>query len=52
MAIYHCSVKIIGRSSGRSAVGSSAYRAGERLENERDGIIHDYTKKVVSYIQK
>ena len=45
MAIYHCSVKIIGRSSGRSAVGSSAYRAGERLENERDGITHDYTKK-------
>ena len=45
MAIYHCSVKIIGRSSGRSAVGSSAYRSGERLENERDGITHDYTKK-------
>ena len=45
MAIYHCSVKIIGRSSGRSAVGSSAYRSGERLENERDGIVHDYTKK-------
>ena len=45
MAIYHCSAKIIGRSSGRSAVGSAAYRAGERLENERDGITHDYTKK-------
>lgn len=45
MAIYHCSAKIIGRSSGRSAVGSAAYRAGEKLENERDGMTHDYTRK-------
>ena len=45
MAIYHCSVKVIGRSSGRSAVGSAAYRAGEKLENERDGVTHDYTHK-------
>lgn len=45
MAIYHCSVKIIGRSSGRSSVASSAYRTGTKLCNERDGIIHDYTKK-------
>lgn len=45
MAIYHCAVKIIGRSSGRSSVGAAAYRAGERLENERDGRVHDYTGK-------
>lgn len=45
MAIYHCSVKVIGRSSGRSAVASSAYRAGENLYNERDGLTHDYTRK-------
>nr|CRY94717.1 hypothetical protein [uncultured prokaryote] len=45
MAIYHCSCKIISRSSGRSAVGASAYRSGEKLENERDGIVHDYTRK-------
>ena len=45
MAIYHCSVKIIGRSSGRSSVASSAYRSGEKLYNERDGLIHDYTSK-------
>lgn len=45
MAIYHLSVKVISRSSGRSAVGAAAYRAGEELKNERDGIIHDYTKK-------
>ena len=45
MAIYHCSCKVISRSSGRSAVGASAYRSGEKLENERDGIVHDYTHK-------
>lgn len=45
MAIYHSVTKIIGRTSGRSAVGSAAYRAGEKLENERDGMLHDYTRK-------
>ncbi len=45
MAIYHLSMKPIARSSGRSAVASAAYRAGERLENERDGLIHDFTRR-------
>jgi len=45
MAIYHCSVKIIGRSSGRSSVTAAAYRAGEKIANERDGKTHDYTRK-------
>jgi len=31
-AIYHLNVQIIGRSSGRSAVGSAAYRAAEKLK--------------------
>lgn len=45
MAIYHYSAQIIGRSQGRSAVASSAYRAGEKLENKRDGLTHDFSKK-------
>ena len=45
MAIYHCSIKIIGRSGGRSAVASSAYRSGEKLYNEETGITHDFTRK-------
>jgi hypothetical protein len=45
MAIYHCSIKIIKRSQGRSAVTAAAYRSGQRLTNEWDGITHDYTKK-------
>lgn len=45
MAIYHFKVKIINRKSGRSAVASAAYRSGEKLVNEYDGLEHDYTKK-------
>ena len=45
MAIYHLSMKPVSRASGRSAVASMAYRAGEKLINERDGITHDYTAK-------
>lgn len=45
MAIYHNSTKIIGRSNGRSAVGASAYRSGEKLYNEYDDTAYDFTKK-------
>lgn len=45
MAIYHCSVKVIGRNSGRSSVAAAAYRSGEKLLNEYDGVEHDFTRK-------
>jgi heme oxygenase len=45
VAIYHLHAQIIKRSSGRSAVAAAAYRAGEKIHNERDGITHDYTRK-------
>lgn len=45
MAIYHCSVKIISRSQGRSATGAAAYRAGEKIIDERTGLVHDYRRK-------
>ena len=45
MAIYHFSTKIIGRSGGRSAVASAAYRAGERLQDHKLGLDHDYREK-------
>ena len=45
MAIYHCSIKIISRASGRSAVASAAYRSGEKLYNEETGLTHDFTHK-------
>jgi hypothetical protein len=45
MSLYHLSVKVIGRSSGRSATGAAAYRAAERIFDERTGLIHDFTRK-------
>lgn len=45
MAIYHLSMKPVSRTTGRSAVAASAYRAGARLTNERDGVTHDFTHK-------
>ncbi|PBN45373.1 Ti-type conjugative transfer relaxase TraA [Sphingobium sp. D43FB] len=35
MAIFHFSVQVISRAAGRSAVAAAAYRAGERLHDER-----------------
>lgn len=45
MAIYHLSVKAVSRSAGRSATAAAAYRAGEKIVDERTGEIHDYTRK-------
>ena len=44
-AIYHCSIKIISRGKGRSAVAAAAYRSGEKLVNDYDGVVHDFSKK-------
>ena len=46
LAMYHLSVKYISRGQGRSAVGAAAYRSGEKLYNDYDGLTHDYTKKL------
>ena len=45
MAIYHFSVKAISRGEGRSAVAAAAYRAGEKLQDDKYGKEQDYTKK-------
>jgi hypothetical protein len=37
MAIYHFSAKVISRANGSSAVASAAYRAAERLHDDRLG---------------
>jgi len=41
----HAHVKSISRSAGRSSVAAAAYRAGEKLEDQRTGLTHDYTQK-------
>ena len=45
MAIFHSHVQVITRGKGKSAVAAAAYRAGETIKNEHDGIVHDYTRK-------
>jgi hypothetical protein len=45
VASYHLSVKTIKRSAGRSATAAAAYRAGCEIACEREGRVHDYTRK-------
>lgn len=45
VAIYHLSVKTISRSEGRTATAAAAYRAGDRIECDRTGEVHDYSRK-------
>jgi len=45
MAIYHLSVKTVSRSAGRSATAAAAYRSGARIACQREGRVHDYTRK-------
>lgn len=45
MAIFHLSVKTVARSKGQSATASAAYRAAEKIKDERTGELHDYTRK-------
>ncbi|MGH7075665.1 MAG: Ti-type conjugative transfer relaxase TraA, partial [Stellaceae bacterium] len=45
MAIYHLHVKVIGRTSGASAVASAAYRSASRLRDDRLERSHDFSAK-------
>ncbi|MCD7918902.1 MAG: MobA/MobL family protein [Clostridiales bacterium] len=45
IAIYHCSIQIISRSDGRSAVAAAAYRSGTNLVNEWSGRPANYDRK-------
>lgn len=41
----HSPVKLVQRSKGRTATAAAAYRSGTRIECERTGETHDYTRK-------
>ncbi|MFK8254204.1 MobQ family relaxase [Ancylobacter terrae] len=45
MALFSWSMQVIKRSSGRSAVAAAAYRAGEKLHDERADVTHDYRRR-------
>ncbi|MBI1331468.1 MAG: hypothetical protein GC165_01165 [Armatimonadetes bacterium] len=44
-AYFHFTVKVISRSTGRSAVACAAYRAGDKLHDRRYGATHDYVPR-------
>ena len=45
MAIYHLNAKIISRSNGQSATEAAAYRAAEKIYDERTRETFNYTRK-------
>jgi ATP-dependent exoDNAse (exonuclease V) alpha subunit len=45
MAVYFLNLKTFGRSSGSSAVSAAAYRAGERIRDERSGKTYDHSDR-------
>ena len=45
MAVYFLNLTTFGRSGGSSAVSAAAYRAGERIHDERTGRIYDHTDR-------
>ncbi len=45
MAIFHMQINTVSRSSGRNAPASAAYRAGERIRDERTGAVYDHRNR-------
>src|SRR5258708_21187176 len=45
MAKYFLHVKIFARGNGSKVTKAAAYRAGERIHDERSGSVHDYTER-------
>ena len=45
MAFFYLNISSVGRGAGRSAVASAAYRAGERLREERTGRVHNHAQR-------
>jgi hypothetical protein len=46
MAIYFLNIKTFGRGGGSSAPSAAAYRAGERIRDERTGRIYDHSERL------
>ena len=45
MAQFRLSAAIVSRSAGKSVVAATAYRAGEKLRDERTGDVKDYSRR-------
>jgi hypothetical protein len=45
MAIFHMDIKPVARGTGRTATAAAAYRAGERIRDERTGALYNHSKR-------
>jgi len=45
VATYRLQISPVGRSAGRRATAAAAYRAGERLRDERSGKLYNYSRR-------
>lgn len=45
MAIYHCSISNVSRAKGGSSCATLAYISGEKVHDDRLGIIYSYSRK-------
>jgi len=45
MAIFHMDIRPIKRSAGQQATGAAAYRAGEKIRDERTGDVHNHSRR-------
>jgi hypothetical protein len=45
MAIYRLQIEPISRAEGRSSVGAAAYRAGERIVDDRTNEVHNHSRR-------
>ena len=45
MAIFFLQITSVQRSAGRRATASAAYRAGERIRDERSGEVHNHSRR-------
>jgi ATP-dependent exoDNAse (exonuclease V) alpha subunit len=45
VAIFYLQISSVSRGAGRRASAAAAYRAGERLRDERSGALHNYSRR-------
>jgi ATP-dependent exoDNAse (exonuclease V) alpha subunit len=51
MAIFQMQISSLARSAGRRATAAAAYRAGERIRDERTGELHNYRRRDVLHAE-
>jgi ATP-dependent exoDNAse (exonuclease V) alpha subunit len=45
VAIFHLQISSVARAAGRRATAAAAYRAGERIRDERSGGLHNFSRR-------